>query len=124
MNYRNVCELLPILAEDHVQTAGQKIVTWLGFDKKYVFGYNRIKSHPLQKRFSDRESKIYLHSEIDAISKFISKYVEIWEATLIVCRVSLGDIVPCKPCSGCMRAIIAFNIKRVYYSTHRGFVRL
>lgn len=125
MNYRNICELLPILAEDHEQTAGQKIVTYLGFDKKYVFGYNRLKTHPLQKRFSNKENKIYLHSEIDAITKFISKYVEIWEATMIVCRVSLGDLAPCKPCDGCLRAIIAFHIKRVYYSTYdREFVRL
>jgi deoxycytidylate deaminase len=125
LNHRNVCELLPILAEDHPQTAGQKIVAWLGFDKKYVFGYNRFKTHPLQKQFSHNKNRIYLHAEVDAITKFISQYVEIWKATMVVCRVSLGDLAACKPCESCIRAIVAFNIKRVYYSTNEGdFIRL
>jgi tRNA(Arg) A34 adenosine deaminase TadA len=82
-------------------------------------GVSKQKSHPLMKRFSDHEKKIYLHAEIDVIVRAISRYgVEILpECSLFVLRISRGgNIGLSKPCAVCARAIDAFKIKEVYWS--------
>ena len=123
MTHKTICSVLPVLAENHIPVGNQRVVTYLGFDKKFVFGFNRLKSHPLQKRFSDKKGKILLHAEIDAIRQFVNKYDCIRKAVLYVCRVSaIGKMCLGKPCRGCQDAIDIFGIKKVYYSSPSGFL--
>lgn len=85
-------------------------------------GVNQYKSHPLQARFGSNDKAIFLHSEIDAIINQLRrlpvnylKYSTLWIARAKkingVWKKGLA-----KPCSGCQRAIIHFNIKEVHWT--------
>ena len=84
-----------------------------------AIGVNQKKTHPFQKRYQKRADCTWLHSEIDAIKKALRtvKVDDLGKYTLYVARVrkdmSWGDS---KPCSGCMKAIIDFNIRSVFYT--------
>jgi deoxycytidylate deaminase len=89
-------------------------------------GHCQKRTHPFQARYSKHPEAIYLHAETNAISNalnHISKR-ELKNATLYIRRVKFlnkddTEYVDgnCRPCAGCMRAIIAFGIKKVVYST-------
>lgn len=82
-------------------------------------GTNKKKTHPLQKKFQDREHRIYLHAEIDAIVQCISRHGSdiLKDCDLIVLRtLKNGELANSKPCKGCQDAIKAFKIKNVYHS--------
>ena len=85
------------------------------------FGVNSNKTHPFQSRFSKHPNSIYLHAEIDAI-KNARLYKNLSKCNLYVCRIKWDDkeehIVfgNSKPCLGCVKAILQFNIKQVIYT--------
>lgn len=116
MKRKTLIELLEILCMDHEKVGGQSVVAYLGFKNRYVIGFNEYRTHPMQKRYNKNPNKIWLHAEINVIQKFLRHHIEIWRATMFVCRTSNGMIVPALPCEGCLRCIVAFNIKSVYYS--------
>ena len=88
-------------------------------------GSAMMKSHPFQKRFGKTEHSIFLHAEVNAIRKAFKKVDSLEDATLYICRLRfhykgphqnvLGYGIAC-PCSGCLRAIVEFDIKRVVYT--------
>lgn len=82
-------------------------------------GINRRKSHPLQKKFQTRPSRIYLHAEIDAIIKAINKHGTsiLKDCELNVLRLTkAGKVGNSKPCLGCTKAIKAFGITKVNWT--------
>lgn len=117
MNKKQIVETLYTLTLNHTKCGGQTVVAYLGFGNRYVFGFNRYQSHPLQKMYSKNPYGIFLHAEIDAIQKFLRSHVDIKRATMYICRMIYGIPAPSKPCEGCLRAIVAFNIKSVYHTT-------
>jgi tRNA(Arg) A34 adenosine deaminase TadA len=92
-------------------------------------GFNRKKTHPFQAQFKDVEQKDFLHAETDAINRAL-KYVskdELRKATLYISRVKYISnknhkivLAESKPCKGCQKAIISYNIKRVVHTCHDG----
>jgi len=89
-------------------------------------GHCQKRTHPFQARFAKNPEAIYLHAETNAISNALNHIPrrDLEKATLYIRRVKLptkDDIAfvdgMAKPCTGCMRAIIAFGIKKVVYST-------
>lgn len=93
------------------------------------FGINQMKSHPFQARFSRNIESIYLHSETDAINNALKLITidELSKSSLYICRVKYDGVKNkniiwgmSKPCTGCMRAIATFNIKKVYYTCDNG----
>ena len=89
-------------------------------------GHCQRRTHPFQARYCKNPEAIYLHAETNAISNALNHVSkrELRDATLYIRRMKLPnkdskDFVDgnCKPCVGCMRAIIAFGIKKVVYST-------
>lgn len=91
-------------------------------------GVNSKRSDPLQKRFSKNEHAIYLHAEIAAIKVALRHLSldELKKSTLYVCRVTFDneDRTPkwalSKPCEGCHRAIVEFQISEVVYTIDGG----
>ncbi len=70
-------------------------------------------------KYTNHEHKIYLHAEISAIVKCISKYGNeiLPECSLYVMRISRGNNVSLsKPCETCQKVIDAFGIKKVYWT--------
>lgn len=82
-------------------------------------GVAQRKTHPMMKLYSGSESKISIHAEIDAILKGIRTLGEDLSAcSLYVLRISRGNnISMSKPCPICQKAIDAFGIKDVHWST-------
>ena len=98
-----------------------------------AIGYNKMKTHPIAKRFQKHEEAIYLHAEIDCIKNalrvvdvdFLSK------CTMYVLRLKRPENDHnkfvhgmAKPCCGCELAVDQFGIKKVYYTTDEGFETL
>lgn len=82
-------------------------------------GTNRQKSHPMQKKFADKDCKIFLHAELSAIIQVINRHgVDILtESELYVLRLTKGgNIGNSKPCTGCAKAIEAFGIEKVFWT--------
>jgi deoxycytidylate deaminase len=97
-------------------------------------GVNSHKTHPIQAKFAANKGlSIYLHAEIAAI-KNAMYHIDVKDfrrSTLLICRTKIH--VPTgapilgmsKPCPGCQRAILEFDIKNVWYSLDDGgFERL
>lgn len=91
-------------------------------------GVNSKRTDTFQKRFSKNEHAIYLHAEIAAI-KAAKKHLsldELKKSTLYVCRVRFENDDPTpewgmsKPCEGCRRAIIEYQIHQVVYTLDGG----
>lgn len=91
-------------------------------------GVNSKRTDTFQKRYSKNEHAIYLHAEIAAI-KAAKKHLsldELKKSTLYVCRVRFDNDDPTpewgmsKPCEGCRRAIVEYQIQRVVYTLDGG----
>lgn len=93
-------------------------------------GFNRRKSHPMQKKYSSHEDAIFMHAEIDAIRGALRNVSveDLSRSTLYVSRLKFANSESnlskermhrglAKPCSGCTSAIAAFDIKHVCFST-------
>lgn len=93
-------------------------------------GYNKMKTHPMARRFQKHEEAIYLHAEVDCIKNAL-RVIEpelLQKCTMYILRVKRPEDNPkvfvralSKPCSGCHHAIEQFGIKKVYYTTDEGF---
>ena len=70
--------------------------------------------------FDKNEHAIYLHAEVAAIHNALKSMDDLSrKCTLIVVRVTRdGKLALAKPCIGCYRCIVEFNISKVYYSTN------
>ncbi len=95
-------------------------------NKIVSFGTNRKKSHPFQKKFGKNEHCIYLHAEVNAIKNALKhcSVDDLKKSTLTVLRAKDSKRLLAKPCDGCMKAIIEFGIKTVYYTTEEGIEKL
>lgn len=90
------------------------------------FGCNRMKTHPMQARFGKNGDAIFLHAEINAIRNSLKSYriEDLAGSTLVVLRRTSKKYGMSRPCNGCMKAILEFDIKSVIYSTDTDFVTL
>jgi deoxycytidylate deaminase len=104
-----------------------KLAASLVFQNEIIsVGYNSLKTHPMQKRFSKNIEAIFKHAEVDCIVNAL-RYVDsadLERATLYVYRVkkltkdhNYWSDGYSEPCSGCKQAISHFKIKKVVYST-------
>jgi tRNA(Arg) A34 adenosine deaminase TadA len=91
-------------------------------NKIISFGYNRMKTHPLQAKYGSNSESIYLHAEISAIKNALKviSVSELKKCDMYVFRQrkmnGRYEHALAKPCSGCMRAIVEFGIKNVIYT--------
>jgi deoxycytidylate deaminase len=94
------------------------------FKNKIVsIGANEYKTHPLMARYTRKPENHYLHAEVSAIAKALNvlSLDDFKRSSLYVVRVSRsGEWALSKPCEGCTKAIIAFQIPRTIYSTNPG----
>lgn len=108
------------LAEDSEPVGGSNHVALIVYKKNILsFGQNRLKSHPLQKQFSDHPEKIYLHAEMESIIRAIREVDEdiLRKSTMYVARFGRsGRQLNSKPCDGCQKAIEFYQIKKVIHT--------
>lgn len=125
MKDRQTLNLLWDLAKEREPVAAARVVAGLYFKNELVsVGFNRRKTHPLQKEFGKNDNSIYLHAEIDAIiqaRKYLSES-EFSKVSLFIARRKFEENKKnevwglAKPCPGCMRAIRYFKINRVIHT--------
>ena len=84
-------------------------------------GANRVKTHPLQKKYGGA-AKQYLHAEIDAIIESLHKVKDLSKSTIYVIRRRRVDGVfsMALPCPSCMMAIKEAGIKKIVFSNWNG----
>lgn len=122
-NDRNRSRLneLAKIAQGQTMCSGACVTACLVLGGKTIsYGSNKKKTHPFQKRFMKNSESIYLHAETDCINNAIknSAFKDLSKAKMYICRVKKdGSWGLAKPCSGCMKAIVTFGIREVYYST-------
>ena len=108
------------LARDNPGAGNAKLAAAIVKKRKVLaFGFNRMKSHPLQKRFGKNPHAIFLHAELDAITNAIRRHGEgaLAGSTLYIARVRRdGTAALAKPCTGCEEAIKVFGIERVEWT--------
>lgn len=106
--------------------AGQKLAAGIVYRNKLLsVGINKMKSHPFQRQFGKNDQCIFLHAETNAIHQAIKyNYDLVRHSTLYVVRVKEEAkkiiTVLSKPCVGCERCIVEFNIKNVIYTNNEG----
>jgi len=122
-------ELLTDIASDIPKVSNVQISAMLVIKNDIIsIGSAVLKSHPFQKRFGKTSHNIFLHAETNCIHRSLRKVDvdELEKATLYICRVkhnfnkenkqNVFGWGIAKPCIGCLRAIVEFNIKRVVYT--------
>jgi|TARA_R110002074_G_scaffold13412_2_gene47891 tRNA(Arg) A34 adenosine deaminase TadA len=104
-----------------------KLAAIIGIKNKIIsVGTNKIKTHPFQKTYAKNSEAIFLHAEINAIKNSLNHIdpEDLRKSTLYIYRVKrptenskqwINGMA--KPCTGCMRAIVEFEFKRVIYTT-------
>jgi len=90
--------------------------------KLICYGFNRDKTHPLAARYQKNEDAIYMHAELNSILYALKEISpkKLKKATLYVGRVKglENSWGLAKPCLGCQKALKAYGIKRIVYSTN------
>lgn len=80
-----------------------------------------MKSHPFQARYSKNSESIYLHAETAAILDAVNRGEDPRGGVMHVIRpLRDGTLGLARPCSGCMKALEAYDIERVIYSNEVG----
>ena len=93
-------------------------------NKIISFGFNRMKSHPFQKKYGSNIECIYLHAEIHAIKSALKNFSvdDLRKTSMFVLRKrDKKERALAKPCAGCTRAIAEFGIRSVTFTTTTGY---
>lgn len=127
--HRKFLDTLTLEASNLSPVKASRVAACIVYKGRIVsVGVNSKRSDPFQKRFAKNEHAIYLHAEIAAIKTAFRHLSldELKKSTLYVCRVVFDndDRTPTwalsKPCEGCRRAIVEFQIPQVVYTTDDG----
>ena len=87
------------------------------YDKKRLVshGWNSFTTHPLQARFCSHPNRIHLHAEVAAI---VAAKQSVEGMDMYVARVwRNGSPALAKPCSDCQKALAAFKLRNVEWTT-------
>lgn len=122
------------MARDVKPVRKARLASCLVFRNEVVsFGFNQLKTHPFQAKFSKNDESIYLHAEIDCIKNALKVLTldEVKKSSLYVCRIKWENTLRRRfvwgnscPCLGCMKAIASFGIQRVIYSDNENGVKI
>lgn len=127
-------DILTGLSELAKQTAGvgtghYKLCAMLKIKGYHPFiGFNKMKSHPLQKKFGKSPLSIFLHAEIDVIKNAIRETKDVEGGILYIARVKRTPDHKhwqwglSSPCRGCLMALDSFGISKVFYTTNQNNV--
>lgn len=95
-------------------------------------GFNTNKTHPLQKKYNKYRDLDYngyepehkLHAEMMCLLGLKDMEINFSKVKLYIYREDKnGNIANCRPCDACMELIDRLGIKRIYYTTEKGYVK-
>lgn len=124
---KRVIDMLSKVAVAVEPVANARLAAALVYKNEIVsFGINKKKTHPFQAKYGKNKDSIFLHAENDCIKNALRVITvdQLTKCTLYICRVKFSNNIDrkfvygmAKPCPGCARAIAAFDIRNVIYST-------
>lgn len=93
---------------------------------------NSTRTHTFQFKYSQHEDAIYIHAEnaviVNSLRKKLISYYDLPDCSIYVARSCTNKDHShhyyglAKPCAGCQRSIMEYNIGRVYYTTNENGV--
>lgn len=87
-------------------------------NKIVSIGYNTMKTSPAVLKYSRTHDRTCIHAEVDALGKAL----ETKNLDLYVVRIDRnGDFAMSCPCRDCMNAIDESSVRRVIYTTGKGY---
>ena len=111
------------LAIDTIPFGNAKVSAILVYKDAVSYGDNfNPKSHPLAKKYGKNPLAIFPHAELKCIINAERRGFTDWnKSTLYVVRVyKNGEFALAKPCDGCFRAIVDYDIGKVVFSISEG----
>ena len=95
-------------------------------------GVNSYKTDPFQAKYGKHEHAIHLHAEVAAIKNAVRTVGDdLSRCTMVVVRVKRKKerskdfkLALAKPCIGCYKCIVAFGLRKVFYTTEEGLDQL
>jgi tRNA(Arg) A34 adenosine deaminase TadA len=130
-NYKNkFMDICFDLAKINDRVAGARVAAALVYRNREIISIktNVLKTHPFQAKFSTNPKACFLHAEnhviLSALKSRDISTSDLEDCALYICRASQTNYKYknmfykniAKPCPGCMRTIIEFNIPAVFYS--------
>jgi deoxycytidylate deaminase len=119
--------ILRTMAEDVAPVANARLAAAVAIRGNIIsFGHNSLRSHPWHLRWGKNQDSVYWHAETNAIYNFLKRRQpeDLEKSTLYVVRVKRPNetsrdwiLGMSKPCKGCQKCIMDFQIPRVVYST-------
>lgn len=91
---------------------------------------NSRRTHPFQAKYGKNSDCIYLHAETSVISSTLKHFSkeDLSRSSMYIVRAKMQEPGKknwsrglAKPCIGCMRAIVDFDIRKVIYSCDTGY---
>ena len=111
---------------DAIGSKRTRIVSGIWYRNQLIsIGFNSMKTDPFQATFASNYEAICIHAEMHALKKALKKLSveELKKADIYVARakkISDQDHTfvkgLAKPCIGCMKAIVLFEFRNVYYT--------
>lgn len=132
--HERILSLLDDIARDVEPIASARVAAGIVYKNELIcIGTNSRKTHPFQKKYSKHPAAISIHAENSAIVRALKllSLDELSASTMYISRMKheswtlnpvKGDLRRglSKPCLGCARSILSFNIKNVCYTTEEG----
>ena len=126
MQYFAVATALAKVSTHHKAKLGAAIVS----DREVIStATNVAKSHPIQRKYNyfrnmeGDNHQHFLHAEINAIIRVQDKR-RLKGASIYVGRVCKDRVFAmARPCPACMKAIVDFGIKNIFYTTELGYAQ-
>lgn len=126
--HQRFIDLLTKVAESVPPVRTARIAAGLVYKNELIsVGTNQYKSHPFQSKYGKNSCAIYLHAEVDCIKNALrtNSMDDISRSTMYIVRRKFKDQyrkhfengLAC-PCDGCRRAIAAFDISNVVFTSN------
>lgn len=130
--HEKILKHLALIAEDVAPIRSSRLAACLVYKHQIIsYGICQYKTHPFQKEYCKNNAAIFLHAENACISSALNRWRDpqmISKSTLYVSRVKHEHnkhkeyvCTMARPCDGCQKAIAAFNISKVYFTTDEGY---
>lgn len=84
----------------------------LSVNNSLCSGFNKNKTHP---KFANGIDFYTIHAEMDALLKFRTR-TDLSPVVIYVFRMNSNGFAMAKPCPSCMKYIIEYGIKKIYYT--------
>jgi len=121
MTDNEIIALLAKMTRDVIPIKRSRIAAAIAHRGNIIsLGSNQRKSHPFQKKYAKNEHAIYMHAEISSIISALREIppLDLCKTDIYVARTYAdGSYALARPCPGCMKAIKAFDMKRMIYTT-------